>query len=82
MALRCARGATGTATIRGGRRTVPLTPLGGLTFFCDPLVAIDSAARLADAVADAPDLQSANAILHRLGVRSELDYEVDMRAQT
>ena len=80
MALRCARGATGTATIRGGRRTVPLTPLGGLTFYLDPLVAIDSAARLADAVADAPDLQAANAILHRLGVRSELDYEQEMRA--
>ena len=80
MALRCARGATGTATIRGGRRTVPLTPLGGLTFYLDPLVAIDSAARLADAVADAPDLATANAILHRLGVRSELDYEQEMRA--
>jgi hypothetical protein len=36
-----------------------------------------SAARLADAVADAPSLEEANAILHRLGVRSELDYEID-----
>ena len=43
-------------------------------------MAIDTAARLADAVADAPDLQAANAILHRLGVRSELDYEQEMRA--
>jgi hypothetical protein len=79
MALRCARGATGTTTIRGGRRTVPLSPVGGLTFFYDPLVAMCTAARLADAVADAPDLVIANQILHRLGVRSELDYELEMQ---
>src|SRR5207245_1618977 len=28
MAVRCARGETGTEQIRGGRRTVELTPLG------------------------------------------------------
>jgi hypothetical protein len=43
----------------------------------DPLKAMASAARLADAVSDAESLQDANAILHRLGVRSELDYEVE-----
>ena len=30
MAVRCARGETGVATIRNGRRTVQLTPLGGM----------------------------------------------------
>jgi hypothetical protein len=40
---------------------------------------MDSAARLADAVTDAPSLEDANAILRRLGVRSELDYERDMQ---
>jgi hypothetical protein len=78
MAVRCARGARGRTTIRAGRRTVELSPVGGLTFFVDPLVAMDTAARLADAVTDAESLREANAILHRLGVRSELDYEVDM----
>jgi hypothetical protein len=77
MALRCARGHTGTTRIRGGRRTVELTPTGALTFYLDPLVALQTAARLADAVADAPDLHEANAILHRLGIRSELDFELD-----
>lgn len=77
MALRCARGHTGRTTIRNGRRPVELSPVGALTFYVDPLVAMDSAARLADAVADAPSLREANAILHRLGVRSELDYEVE-----
>jgi hypothetical protein len=77
MALRCARGARGTTAIRRGRRTVELTPVGALTFYLDPHVAMATAARLADAVADAPSLLDANAILHRLGVRTELDYELD-----
>ncbi len=77
MALRCARGHTGQTTIRQGRRTVELSPVGALTFFLDPRIAMATAARLADAVVDAPSLQDANAILHRLGVRTELDYELE-----
>ena len=80
MAVRCARGVRGETTIRAGRRKVELSPVAGLTFFLDPLIAMDSAARLADAVTDAESLRDANAILHRLGVRSELDYEVDAQA--
>ena len=75
MALRCAAGATGRQPIRRGRRHVELTPLGGLFFLLDCAAAIASAARLADAVGEAPGLQEANAILTRLGVRTELDYE-------
>lgn len=82
MALRCARGDTGTTTIRAGRRTVELSPVGALTFWLDPAVAMATAARLADAVADAPSLTEANAILHRLGVRSELDYELERAAES
>ncbi len=77
MALRCARGQTGSTTIRRGRRSVQLSAVGALTFYFDPLVAMATAARLADAVADAPSLLEANSILRRLGVRSELDYEID-----
>ena len=77
MALRCARGHRGTASIRRGRRSVQLSLVGALTFYLDPLAALASAARLADAVVEAPSLREANAILHRLGVRTELDYEVD-----
>ncbi len=75
MAVRCARGQTGRRAIRDGRRSVELGPAGALTFYLDPLAAIASAARLADAVADAPSLTAANAILHRLGLRTELDAE-------
>jgi hypothetical protein len=77
MAVRCARGATGTTTIRAGWRTVELSPVGAITFYLDPATALRSAARLADAVADAPSLADANAMLHRMGIRTELDHEVE-----
>jgi hypothetical protein len=80
MAIRCARGETGRVPIRGGRRTVPLTPAGGRLICFDPLVAIASAARLAGALTHATSLADAQAILMRLGVRTELDYERDAAA--
>ena len=78
MALRCARGGHGRAAIREGRRHVELSPLGGVVFLFDCEAAMRSAARLADAVRDAAGLQEANSILTRLGVSTELDYEVRM----
>jgi hypothetical protein len=77
MALRAYRGETGTFTIRGGRRTVELTPQAAETWFFDPEIAIDTAARLAASVLGAPDLEAANAALHDVGVRTELDAERD-----
>ena len=77
QALRCFRGETGRATIRQGRRTVELSPVGALTFYFDVAAAVRSAARLAAAVAGARDLEHANELLHALGVRTELDYERD-----
>jgi hypothetical protein len=75
LALRAFRGESGPIEIRSGRRTVDLRPLAAATVFFDPVVAADSAARLARAVHDAAHLEAANDILHELGVRTELDYE-------
>jgi len=80
MALRCARGWHGTATIRNGRRTVELGPVGGITFFLDPAAALGSAARLAAAVVDAGSLLEADEILAARGVRTELAYEREAAA--
>jgi hypothetical protein len=75
QAIRCARGEIGVASIRAGRRQVPLSPFGALTFYFDPETALASAAPLAREVIDARDLEQANDLLHGLGVRTELDYE-------
>lgn len=78
MALRAARGQTGRTSIREGRRHVALSPVAGVFFLFDVVAALRSAARLADAVREAAGLREANAILTRLGVRTELDYEIAM----
>lgn len=75
MALRCARGERGTATIRAGRRTVQLTAAGGQVVFFEPLVALRSAARCARLVERAGSLTEANDILLADGMSTELAYE-------
>jgi hypothetical protein len=75
QAARCARGETGDAAIRDGRRRVHLGPLGALTFFFDVHAAVDGVAPLARAVSEARDIEGARGALEALGIRTELDYE-------
>ncbi|SEH10399.1 DUF1152 domain-containing protein [Thermoleophilum album] len=76
QALACFHGASGTAPIRDGLRTVERTPLGSLCFFFDPLRALAAGELpLAAAVIDASGLEEANRALLRLGVRTELEFE-------
>jgi hypothetical protein len=75
MAVRCARGERGSASIRGGRRTVELTALGALTFFFDPVAAAGSALPLATAVSPAASLEEAHEALVAMGVSTELELE-------
>jgi hypothetical protein len=78
QAVRCANGQFGKTTIRRGRREVVLSPIGALTFYFDPASAVERAAPLARAVADAGSLEEANDLLHAIGVRTELDFERKM----
>jgi hypothetical protein len=48
-----------------------------LTVYFDVTVAFEASAPLARAVYDAGSLEEANAIMRRMGVRSELDWEVE-----
>ena len=73
--VRAFRGEHGTVAIRGGRRTLELTPAAAMTWYFDPAVAMEATAPLARAVYAAPSLEEANAALRDLGVRSELDWE-------
>jgi hypothetical protein len=69
MAVKCARGFYGQHEIREGRRTVPLSPVGAVTFFFEP------DAPLARVVADAADLDEADRRLADMGLRTEFAYE-------
>jgi len=77
QAVRAFRGATGPQVIRGGRRTVQLSSAAALTYYFDVGAAFSGVGRLARAVAGAGSLQEANAALGRLGVRTELDVELE-----
>jgi hypothetical protein len=74
--VRCARGELGAAEIRGGRRSVPLGPVGALAFCFDPVAGADELP-LARAVLETDDLEAARAGLAAKGLRTELDYERD-----
>ena len=75
QAVRAYRGASGRATIRGGTRTLELSPVAALTFYLDVEVTMRTSGRLATAISDASSLLEANAALNALGVRTELDLE-------
>jgi hypothetical protein len=67
-------------TIRGGARTFELTTLAALTFYLDVAVTAQVAGRLAAAVTAATSLGEANDALGALGVRTELDLELEAAA--
>jgi hypothetical protein len=82
QAVRAFRGASGTAVIRGGTRTLELTAAAALTFYLDVAVTYRETGRLARALADAPSLELANRALNALGVRTELDLELEAAGET
>ena len=77
QAVRAFRGASGLTAIRGGARTLELSPAAALTVYLDVDITINAAGRLAQAVAGAASLEEANDALNALGVSTELDYERD-----
>jgi hypothetical protein len=77
QAVRAFRGASGEQSIRGGRRTVLLSSVAAQTFYLDVPVTYRGVGRLARAVTDADSLEEANAALGALGLRTELDRELE-----
>ena len=77
QAVRAFRGVSGTTTIRGGRRSLELSPDAAVTFYLDVERTIEATGRLARAVDGAPNLEEANRALNELGVTTELDREIE-----
>ncbi len=77
QAVRAFRGASGQTSIRGGTRTVELSQVASVTFYLNVAPTLTATGRLASAVAGATSLQEANQALHGLGVRTELDLELE-----
>jgi hypothetical protein len=75
QAVRAFRGGAGQVSIRGGARTVELSPIASITFYLEVEAMIRATGRLARAVDGARSLEEANAALNAIGVRTELDLE-------
>ncbi|HEY7166423.1 MAG TPA: DUF1152 domain-containing protein [Candidatus Binatia bacterium] len=73
--VECFRGASGERKIRGGQRSVKLTPLTTLTFFISTIKLFETLSPPAQAVAGTSSLEAANDALHAIGIRTELDLE-------
>jgi len=80
QAVRAFRGASGLVPIRGGARTVELSPVAALTFYLDVEATIRAVGRLAQAVGGASSLEQANGALNAIGVSTELDLEREAAA--
>ncbi len=79
--VRCFGGASGESRIRGGERSVKLTPLTALTFFLSTTVLFETLSRPAQAVRASASLEQANDALHALGIKTELDLEREKHRQ-
>lgn len=75
--VQCFRGAWGETNIRGDRRRVKLTPLTAITFFVSTAILFETLARPARVVAGTSSLEEANDALHAIGIKSELDLELE-----
>jgi hypothetical protein len=80
QAVRAFRGASGTARIREGTRTLELSAIAALTLYLDVEITMRAIGRLARAVGEATSLEEANRALNELGLRTELDRELDAAA--
>ena len=82
LPLECFHGASGRRAIRGGQRTLKMTPLASLTFFMSPSKLFDTLSRPARALRNSTSLDEANDALHAIGIRTELDFERELNTAT
>ena len=79
LPVAAARGELGERSIRGGTRSVHLTPASTVTFYFDP-TAVAATADPVARVRDAESLEKAHEALSAAGYRTELGYEREQAA--
>jgi len=77
LPVQAAKGILETSTIRGGRRTVSPSINSTLTFYLSPKVVYEKVSEPSRKVSACQNLLEANELLHDLGLKTELDYEME-----
>ncbi len=77
LPVEAAKGIFDRATIRSGRRSVSLSIISTITFYISPGIVFDKVSKPARTVLECKSLDEANKALHNLGLKTELDYELD-----
>jgi len=77
MPVLYAKGEFSDTTIRSGTRPVKLSMASTVTYYFSPGTLYDNISEMARRVANAATLEEANEALHSIGVRSELDIELE-----
>lgn len=72
-----AKGIFSTTTIRSGRRSVALSIISTITFYLSPSIVFEKISEPARTIFHCRSLAEANDALHRLGLKTELDYELE-----
>lgn len=72
-----AKGIFNRTTIRSGRRSVSLSMISTITFYLSPSVVFEKISKPARTISECGSLAEANEALHKLGLKTELDYELE-----
>jgi hypothetical protein len=77
LPVEAAKGIFDRTTIRSGRRSVSLSIISTITFYLSPGVVFEKISKPARTVSECRSLAEANEALHKLGLKTELDYELE-----
>jgi len=77
LPVEAAKGIFDRTTIRSGRRSVSLSIISTITFYLTPSVVFEKISKPARTVSECRSLAEANEALHKLGLKTELDYELE-----
>jgi hypothetical protein len=77
LPVEAAKGIFDRTTIRSGRRSVSLSIISTITFYLSPSVVFEKISKPARTVSECRSLAEANEALHKLGLKTELDYELE-----
>jgi hypothetical protein len=77
LPVEAAKGIFNRTTIRSGRRSVSLSVISTITFYLSPSVVFEKISKPARTISDCRGLAEANEALHNLGLKTELDYELE-----